>query len=122
MNCTEIDFGTYNCAYNVMLPYLVNDGTGKMKSKTVAVDKCLLPEILRLWEEGIKTTGCCCGHGRNDPFIGVKQEYIPQMKSLGYSVAHNPCRPDDEDSFVPKTKIQYGSADKGFNWWDEVEH
>lgn len=122
MNCTEIDFGTYNCAYNIMLPYLVNDGAGKMEPKTVAVDKCLLPEILRLWETGIKTTGCCCGHGRNAPFIGVKQECIQQMKRLGYTVVHNPCRPDDEDSFVPKTKLQYGSADKGFNWWDEVEH
>lgn len=121
MNCIEIDYGTYDCAYNIMLPYLVSDGSDKMEPKTVAVDKCLLPEILKLWEAGIKTTGCCCGHGRNQPFIGVREEYIPQMKDLGYVVVHNSCRPDDEDSFAPKTKLQYGSADKGFNWWDEVE-
>lgn len=23
--CNEINFGTYNCAYNIMLPYLVKD-------------------------------------------------------------------------------------------------
>ena len=53
MKCTDIGFGTYNCAYNIMLPYLVKDPTdpkGAPQPKTVAIDKCLLPEILSLWE------------------------------------------------------------------------
>ena len=120
--CFDIGFGTYDCAYNIMLPYLVVDPTtGRREAKTVAIDKCLLPEILGLWERGIKTTGCCCGHGRGEmSFIGVREEFIPKMKELGYVVRFNPCRPGDEDSFVPKTCCQYGSADKGFNWWDEA--
>ena len=122
MKCNEIAFGSYNCAYNIMLPYLVADPTEPDQSKqpkTVAIDKCLLPEILKLWEMGIKTTGCCCGHGRPDmAFVGVKEEYIGKMKELGYRVRFNSCRPGDEDSFIPKTRLDYGSADKGFNWWD----
>lgn len=123
MKCSEIGFGTYDCAYNVMLPYYVTDPTAEKKekqTKVVCIDKCLLPEILKLWEKGIKTTGCCCGHGNPDmAFIGVKDEYIEKMKDLGYSVQFNECRPGDEDSFVPMTDLKYGTADKGFNWWEE---
>lgn len=121
MNCEDIRFGTYDCAYNIMLPWLTVDPCNPNdppKPHTVAIDKCLLPEILKLWEMGIKTTGCCCGHGKEEAFIGVLPEYIPRMKELGYRVHCNSCRPDDEDSFVPKTELKYYSADKGFNWWD----
>ena len=123
MKCSDVGFGTYNCAYNIMLPYLVTDPVGDIEvkvPKTVAIDKCLLSEVVGLWEKGIKTTGCCCGHGKKDmAFIGVKEEYIPVMKELGYKVYFNECRPGDEDSFVPKTDLHYGDADKGFNWWEE---
>jgi hypothetical protein len=123
MKCNEIRFGSYDCAYNIMLPYLVTDPTRPEQPpqpKTVAVDKCLLPEVLKLWEMGIKTTGCCCGHGRDGmSFIGVRPEYIDRMKSLGYEVRFNECRPGDEDSFIPKTRLSYSNADKGFNWWDK---
>lgn len=117
MKCKDIGFATYDCAYNIMLPWLGDDG----KPHTVAIDKCLLPEVVSLWERGIKTTGCCCGHDKVEcqpPFIGVREEYIPQMKELGYQVQFNPCRPDGEDSFIPKTVLKYGDADKSFNWWD----
>lgn len=124
MKCEEIGFGTYDCAYNIMLPYLVTDPTKPEQlpePKTVAIDKCLLPEILELWEMGIKTTGCCCGHGREGmSFVGVCPEYIEKMKSLGYKVRFNECRPEDEDSFIPKTRLSYSNADRGFNWWDRT--
>lgn len=119
MQCKDIEFGTGDCAYNVHLPWLV-DG----KAKMVNIDKCLLPEIIHLWELGIKTTGCCCGHGKTDmqePFIGVEFAYIDKMLELGYKVCPNKYRPRDRDSFYPKTVLQYGSANKGFNWWDGQE-
>lgn len=123
MKCSDIGFGTYDCAYNIMLPYYVTDPTDKThekQTKTVAIDKCLLPEILLLWEAGIKTTGCCCGHGDHSmAFIGVKDEYIQKMKDFGYEVYFNECRPGAEDSFVPKTPLFYVNADMGFNWWEE---
>lgn len=120
--CKEIGFGTYDCTYNIKLPYFVSDPTNserKAESKFVSIDKCLLPEILKLWEMGIKTTGCCCGHGKSEmSFIGVKPEYIEKMKLLGYEVRFNKLRPNDEDSFIPKTSLSYLNADKGFNVWD----
>lgn len=121
MKCSDIGFGTYDCAYNIMLPYLVHDPCepdAPPQPKTVCIDKCLLPEVVSLWEKDIRTAGCCCGHAKQPPFIAVMDSEIPKMKALGYKVSFNDCRPGDEDSFIPKTKIVYGDADKGFNWWD----
>ena len=119
MRCEDIKFGTYDCAYNIMPPYYVTDINGEKKTRYVAIDKCLIREILDLWEEGIKTTGCCCGHGdASKAFIGAKAEYIERMKELGYTIFINQCRPGDEDSFTPKTAMAYGDIKKGFNWWD----
>lgn len=90
---------------------------GAERREWVSVDPCLSDEIKELWRLGIVTTGCCCGHGlggRMVPFIGVREDFIPKMKELGYKVQPNPTGkyvngefiptyPDREDSFVPKT-------------------
>lgn len=113
IQCEDIDYGTYQCAYHIYVPWLCKlpyEHDSQKKPKVVSIDKCLLPEVLRLWEMGIKTTGCCCGHGRSKPFISVAFEDIQKMKELGYKVQYNSCRPYDEDSFVPKTELRYGIA------------
>jgi len=118
MKCKNISFGTYDCSYTIMLPYKVmryGQTEGEKVEKYVCIDKCLIQEIIQLWEMGIKTTGCCCGHGKNSAYIGVENEFIPKMKQLGYVVAYNPCRPDDEDSFIPKTTLKYGKIKKCFS-------
>ena len=108
--CSDIPFQTYKCCYHICLPWRCKYSCGKNEDKDpkmVSIDKCLLPEILNLWEQGIKTTGCCCGHGKGEPYIGVDSDDIQRMKDLGYMVQHNGCRPGDEDSFIPKTKFDY---------------
>lgn len=112
MNCKDVKIQTYECCYSIKLPYLCKfpwEDESCYKEKYISVDKCLLPEILELWKHGIKTTGCCCGHGNKYmAYIGVKPEYIEKMKELGYKVHFNKCRPNDEDSFVPKSEVSYG--------------
>ena len=39
------------------------------------LDECLVPAILALWGKGIKTSGCCCGHGTGSGVIGLVTEY-----------------------------------------------
>ena len=118
MKCSDIGFGTYDCAYNIMPPWRQDDG----KVRYIAVDKCLLPEVVSLWEKGIRTTGCCCGHAKQPAFISVIESDIPRMKALGYEVRFNECRPGDEDMFAPKTPLDYPiRINKGFNWWDGQE-
>lgn len=79
----------------------------KSSHKYIAFDKCLANELFYLWDMGIKTTGCCCGNHQGEDkeqsYIGVERKFIPKMKKLGYRVRHNPCRPKDDDSFIPKT-------------------
>lgn len=75
------------------------------KDKFICFDKCLVDELFELWHIGIVTTGCCCGHREQKPYIGVIKEDIWIMKELGYKVAYNPMRPKDEDSFIPKTNL-----------------
>ena len=32
------------------------------KTRTISVDKCIVSQLLTLWEEGVHTLACCCGH------------------------------------------------------------
>ena len=99
MKCSEVGFGTFECCYTIDLPYLVSG-----KRKTVAIDKCLLPEVISLWEQGIRTTGCCCGHGKTElAYIGVDSQDVSKMELLGYS-------PNYPNSFCPKTPLVYGET------------
>jgi len=95
-DCNNIEIGSYNNQICVDSPKYMN------KYKKVCIDKCLIEEIKYLWSLGIRTTGCCCGHNVLDGFIGVEFDDILKMKSLGYVVRKNECRPGDEDSFYPK--------------------
>lgn len=71
------------------------------KDNGYCLDRCIAEEVMMLWILGITTTGCCCGHGKVPPYIGVIDSDIPRMKAYGYSVSFNHMRPDDEDSFTP---------------------
>ena len=67
----------------------------------LGIDICIAVEVWDLWQKGIITTGCCCGHNIAPAYIGVEFEFIPMMKDMGYEVLSNTIRPDDEDSFYP---------------------
>lgn len=97
--CVRVDIQAYQGQVQLARPTHMPDAT----RPTICVDGCLAVEITALWREGIVTTGCCCGHGKGRPFIGVAFADIPRMKAWGYQVQDNPCRPGDEDSFWPKT-------------------
>lgn len=113
--CKKINFGTGYCAYAIYLPWKVEFNGDA--NKCVSIDKCLLPEIIKLWELGIKTTGCCCGHGDiNKAYMGVRFEDIDKMKALGYKVYYNSNRPNDEDSFIPKTTLKYEKNKNNGEW------
>lgn len=111
--CSNVPSQTYECCYHIYLPWKCKspwEEDNKKRNKLVAIDKCLLPEIIKLWELGIKTTGCCCGHGRTNPLINVDFDDIQRMKDMGYKVQYNPCRPNDEDTFYPKTILNYQNS------------
>ncbi len=98
-DCENIEIGSYDNQIWVHPP----EHMPKKSGHGYSIDKCLLVEILGLWRAGITTTGHCCGHNKMMGYIGVEWGDIQKMKDLGYRVAFNDLRPDDEDSFIPKS-------------------
>ena len=74
-NCIDIEMGTYANSISVINPY-------SPTNKIVNVDHCISTEVRMLWNVGVRTTGCCCGHNKQDGFIGVIDEDIPRMKAM----------------------------------------
>ncbi len=73
------------------------------KRKTVSIDKCMVEEIKYLWSKGIRTMGCCCGHGdKEKASILVLDEDIEKMQALGYEHWSNPMDKNRKDGFKPK--------------------
>lgn len=105
-DCIDVEMGSYK--RQVMITDLP-DHMKAYKEKaggdpnSICVDECIYAEVRNLWSLGITTTGCCCGHNRQAPYIGVIPADIDRMKEMGYIVQHNPSRPGDEDTFYSKT-------------------
>lgn len=67
--------GTYGCSIAMTTP----------EGKGVSIDRCLADEVSGLWERGIETLGCCCGHGaRTASYIQVVPEHCAAMGDMGY--------------------------------------
>lgn len=103
-SCANVEIGSYANQIELPRPAHMIGQTAGTSSDTICIDKCLEDEIKYLWSIGISTTGCCCGHNKIAPFIGVIDSDIQRMKKIGYTVALNPLRPDSEDSFTPIVK------------------
>lgn len=104
--CKSVRVGSYDNQVTVNAPKnieLRRNTPERELRKSVSLDACIAEEVMDLWALGIITTGCCCGHGYKQSYIGVSFGHIFKMKELGYKVALNSCRPDDEDSFIPTT-------------------
>lgn len=73
--------------------------------ESVTVDACLAGEIIWLWDKGVKTCGCCCGHGRHLGFIQVPDDCVDQMRELGYQnyiYEEKFGGPERKDTFIPQ--------------------
>ena len=98
----------YHCRKKVLHPPkgLITCNCAEEYKESVIVDECIADEIESLWNHGIKTTGCCCGHGRNLGFIQVRDECIEKMSELGYQnyIYENEFGGiKRKDAFIPKT-------------------
>lgn len=85
LHCRNVGFGTYDCY----------DAT----KYGFDVDSCLVGEINRLNNQGIKTIGCCCGHGRRGGYIQVTPTDVDKMLEMGYE------EEGERWCFKPRTSI-----------------
>ncbi|QTE37490.1 hypothetical protein J3L18_00030 [Mucilaginibacter gossypii] len=72
-------------------------------SPCVCLDPCIVDEIQTLWDLGIQTTGCCCGHNNPEwfPFVNVNDDSIEAMLDLGYIQKHSDTK--RKDTFLLKS-------------------
>lgn len=81
------------------------------EGKLIGFDGCLWQEIFWLWNKGITTLGCCCGHHIDDnednAYIQVNIKDVSKMLELGYEYQNK-----DVCAFKPKTKIEVLDANK----------
>ena len=52
--------------------------------KKIDIDRCILPEIVNLWKDGIVTIASCCGHGSMIPTVCVMENDFERMEILKY--------------------------------------
>ena len=106
----------YNCNKKILYPpkNFIKYNCFEGYRDSVIVDACLADEIEDLWSKGIKTTGCCCGHGEELGSILVTNDCIPMMEELGY--VHYIFKEDygenRNDAFIPKS---YGHIYDGYS-------
>lgn len=84
---------------NFIMKTVITDINDIYKNEPIDIDECLEEEIRELWSVGIRTTGCCCGHGKTSGSIGVEKVDIPTMIKLGYKPLNGKV-----DMFFPKSK------------------
>lgn len=49
----------------------------------IAIDSCIVGDILTLWKHGVYTLGSCCGHGKDFPSIVLaEEEHVDKAREL----------------------------------------
>jgi hypothetical protein len=111
-SCVDVEIGSYDNQILLDYPKCMKEyKNNKIKNKLsnkASIDICLVGEIKFLWENNIKTTGCCCGHNKKLPYIGVFEEDVDKMIDMGYIKRTNLSNGikgvfERKDSFYPKT-------------------
>lgn len=59
--------------------------------RVVGIDRCIRPEIERLWALGVRTVESCCGHQVTTGYIIARPEFDSLMEDSGYR--RDPCAP-----------------------------
>ena len=91
LQCKNVAFGSYDCYEDTF--------------RGIAVDGCLVGEINGLNNKGIKTIGCCCGHGKAQGFIQVTPSDIDKMIEQGYEQLPVDEHGNGHWCFKPKTVL-----------------
>ena len=58
-------------------------------SDQICIDPCVYNEIRELWDLGISTRGCCCGHNLYESFVNVVESDIEKMIGMHYVMNHS---------------------------------
>jgi hypothetical protein len=89
--CKSVSFGSYGCYEDTI--------------NGASVDGCLVGEVNKLLNSGIKTIGCCCGHAKRQGYIQVAPESAEAMNNLRYEQLPIDADGNGQWCFKPKTLL-----------------
>lgn len=89
---------------NFLIKNIILDKEHIYKNGELDIDNRIVDEIKGLWNIGIHTRGCCCGHNKLGGYIEVERTDIPKMINLGYEIYAGEEANTYFDTFVPKSK------------------
>jgi hypothetical protein len=90
--CVDVEMGSYDNQimlgfYPVMEGYRKRRIEAGLSDMGICIDRCLVDEIVSLWEADVMTFGCCCGHGNDKvAMVNVRYEDISKLILLGYEI------------------------------------
>lgn len=93
-DCKDVKFGSYDACVPVNPPehmsgYIARRmEVGLNADGKIWIDKCIVSEIKDLWNIGVHTRGCCCGHNIKPPMVSVADKSIETMIQAGYEIDH----------------------------------
>lgn len=96
----DIPYGDYSNQVSVRMP---DSWVTEKQTRDICVDACMVPELLYLWNKGIRTIASCCGHGRHKSIIVVDEAHSEHMEKMSYR--HANCYPGRNDIFYGITHI-----------------
>ncbi len=79
----------------------------RVNGRAFRVDSCLRDEVIALNRAGIRTVGCCCGHGRYPKTIVIRTQEG--------KIALHPSRED-----IPRKRLFYRTDSDGFYFIPET--
>ena len=96
--------------YPVMEEYRKNRAKAGLSKSGISVDRCMAGQIISLWKAGIRTYGCCCGHGDRVGMINVGEEDFEKALELGWEKYDFENAPDRRDTVLARSPYLYSQV------------
>lgn len=95
-SCNNVEIGSY--ANQVELPtpahMLALGSLGCITFRpTTCIDRCIAPLIQALWERGVVTLGCCCGHNKLPGMVNIWQPSAARVEATRAAFETSPINP-----------------------------
>ena len=54
--------------------------------ESISIDSCIVDQIQALWDAGVVTQGCCCGHNQRECSVIIEHHFEPFDISIAYDI------------------------------------
>lgn len=106
--CVDVEMGSFDNQvmlgfYPVMESYRKSRVLQGLGGVGICVDRCIVDQVVELWEAGVKTYGSCCGHNKVQGMINVSPDDYEKAIALGFLPYVFPADPARKDTVKTKS-------------------